>query len=159
MEETVNKVEYEQQITRDAFAVHLEQMENEIADLKKQLAEKKEERRPLVNSNIQNTNTQQQPDLTAIMQWMATQAASKDKENQPKKPKSKRIRNDLGNGERSVRRYPDCNDYCHTCGFDISPNHLPCRHKKPGHDNTATITNCKGGCPRNCHFYKGPFTA
>ena len=35
VEETVNKVEYEQQITRDAFAEHCKQMENEIADLKK----------------------------------------------------------------------------------------------------------------------------
>ena len=86
-------------------------MENEIADLKKQLAEKKEERKPLVNSNIQNTNTQQQPDLTAIMRWIATKTTSNDKENQPKKPKSKRIRNDLGNGERSVQQYPDYNNY------------------------------------------------
>ena len=81
-------------------------METKIADLKKQLAEKKEERKPLVNSNIQNANTQQLPDLTAIMQWMTTQAASNNKENQPKQPKSKRIRNNLGNGEGSVRQFP-----------------------------------------------------
>ena len=46
------------------------------------------------------------------------------------------IRNDLGNGERSKRRYPDSTNYCPSCGYDIKPTHTPgtCTNRKACHN-------------------------
>ena len=61
--------------------------------------------------------------------------------------------NDLPNGERTFRRYPDTNGYCWSCGFDVSPNHK-CPVKKPGHKDEATVENRMEGSERNLHLYK-----
>ena len=64
------------------------------------------------------------------------------------------IRNDLGNGERSKRRYPDSTNYCPSCGYDIKPTHTPgtCTNRKACHNEAATLTNKMGGVTTNCHF-------
>ena len=41
-----------------------------------------------------------------------------------------RARNDLRNGQRSVRRYSGRNNYCWSCGFDIKHNIENCEYKK-----------------------------
>jgi hypothetical protein len=66
--------------------------------------------------------------------------------------------NDLPNGQRSKRRHPTSDSYCHTCGFDLPPKHdsKTCRWKKDGHKDSATITNKMGGSERNCFHYKSP---
>ena len=64
------------------------------------------------------------------------------------------IRNDLPNGERTRRRYPDSTSYCPSCGYDIKPTHTPasCANKKAWHNNAATLENKMGGVTTNCHF-------
>ena len=64
------------------------------------------------------------------------------------------IRNDLGNGNRSKRRYPDSTSYCPSCGYDIKPTHTPstCTNQKDCHNEAATLTNKMGGVTTNCHF-------
>ncbi|OEU17011.1 hypothetical protein FRACYDRAFT_239612 [Fragilariopsis cylindrus CCMP1102] len=64
------------------------------------------------------------------------------------------IRNDLGNGERSKRRYPDSTNYCPSCGYDIKPTHTPgtCTNRKACHNEAATLANKMGGVTTNCHF-------
>ena len=64
------------------------------------------------------------------------------------------IRNDLGNGNRSKRRYPDSTNYCPSCGYDIKPTHTPstCTNRKDCHNEAATLTNKMGGVTTNCHF-------
>ena len=64
-----------------------------------------------------------------------------------------RARNDLGNGQRSVRRYSGSNNYCWSCGFDIKHNSENCEYKKEGHNTSATITNRMGGSDTNCLHY------
>ena len=61
-----------------------------------------------------------------------------------------RARNDLGNGQRGVRRYSGSNNYCWSCGFDIKHNSENCEYKKEGHNPSATITNRMGGSDTNC---------
>ena len=65
--------------------------------------------------------------------------------------------NDLPNGQRSKRRHPDSDSYCHSCGYDLPPTHISktCRWKKDGHNDEATITNKMGGSERNCFYFKG----
>ena len=64
------------------------------------------------------------------------------------------ILNDLGNGQRSKRRYPDSTSYCSLCGYDIKPTHTSgtCTNRKTNHNEAATITNKLGGVTTNCHF-------
>ena len=64
------------------------------------------------------------------------------------------IRNDLPNGERTRRRYPDSTSYCPSCGYDIKPTHTPasCANKKAWHNDAATLENKMGGVTTNCHF-------
>ena len=64
-----------------------------------------------------------------------------------------RSRNDLENGQRSVRRYSGSNNYCWSCGFDIKHNSEHCEYKKEGHNTSATITNQMGGSDTNCFHY------
>jgi hypothetical protein len=63
--------------------------------------------------------------------------------------------NDLPNGQRSKRRHPDSDSYCHSCGYDLPPKHdsKSCRWKKDGHKEGATIMNKMGGAERNCFHY------
>jgi hypothetical protein len=53
--------------------------------------------------------------------------------------------NDLPNGQRSKRRHPTSDSYCHSCGYDLPPEHdsKTCKWKK-------TATEC------NCFHYKSP---
>ena len=64
------------------------------------------------------------------------------------------IRNDLPNGERSKRRYPESTAYCPSCGYDIKPTHTPsnCTNRKACHNEAATLANKLGGVTTNCHF-------
>ena len=64
------------------------------------------------------------------------------------------IRNDLPNGERSKRRYPDSTSYCPSCGYDIKPTHTPtnCTNRKACHNVAATLADKMGGVTTNCHF-------
>ena len=64
------------------------------------------------------------------------------------------IRNDLPNGERTKRRYPDSPNYCPSCGYDIKPTHTPgnCTNRKKCHNEAATLENKMGGVTTNCHF-------
>ena len=62
-------------------------------------------------------------------------------------------RNDLGNGQRSVRRYSGSNNYCWSCVFDIKHNSKNCEYKKERHNTSATITNQMGGSDTNCFHY------
>ena len=64
------------------------------------------------------------------------------------------IRNDLPNGERTRRRYPDSTNYCPSCGYDIKPTHFPtnCTNRKSFHNVAATLANKMGGVTTNCHF-------
>ena len=64
------------------------------------------------------------------------------------------IRNDLPNGERSKRRYPDSTSYCPSCGYDIKQTHTPtnCTNRKACHNEAATLENKLGGVTTNCHF-------
>ena len=64
-----------------------------------------------------------------------------------------RARNDLGNGQRSVRCYSGSNNYCWSCGFDIKHNSENCEYKKEGPNPSATITNQMGGSDTNCFHY------
>lgn len=63
-------------------------------------------------------------------------------------------RNDLGDGQRSVRRY-DNNNYCWTHGFDIAPSHTSdnCPAPADGHCRQATIEDRRGGSTRNVFHY------
>ena len=65
--------------------------------------------------------------------------------------------NDLPGGERTVRRHPNSNAYCSSCGFDLPEAHTSatCKHQKAGHNKAHTITNRVGGSTRNCFHYKG----
>ena len=67
--------------------------------------------------------------------------------------RSYRARNDLGNGQRSVRRYSGSNNYCWSCGFDIKHNSENCEYQKEGHNPSATIANQMGGSDANCFHY------
>ena len=65
--------------------------------------------------------------------------------------------NDLGDGKRSFKRYPNTHGYCWSCGYDVSPNHK-CgpRSRKVGHTpdkDAATVTNQMDGSMRNMHLY------
>ena len=62
--------------------------------------------------------------------------------------------NDLGDGKRSFKRYPDTHGYCWSCGYDVHLKHK-CgpRSRKLGHKNKATVTNLMGGSERNMHLY------
>jgi hypothetical protein len=77
----------------------------------------------------------------------------------PQEKKSKRQwatnDNDLPNGQRSKRRHPTSDSYCHSCGYDLPPKHdsKSCRWKKDGHKEGATIKNRMGGAERNCFHY------
>ena len=75
-----------------------------------------------------------------------TGGKKKRKPNPPNWP-----RNNLGGGQRDTRRYPGCDNYCHTCGFDIHPTHnsATCPRKGPNHKDDATILDMKGGCKKN----------
>ena len=64
-----------------------------------------------------------------------------------------RARNDLGNGQISVRRYSGSDNYCWSCGFYIKHNSENCEYKKEGHNPSATITNRMGGSDTNCFHY------
>ena len=64
-----------------------------------------------------------------------------------------RARNDLVNGQRSVRCYSGSNNYCWSCGFDIKHNSENCEYKKEGHNKSATITNRMGESDTNCFHY------
>ena len=64
--------------------------------------------------------------------------------------------NNMRGGERSVRRFPDSNIYCWSCGFNLKPNHHDnggCSWKSDGHKDEATIENCMGGSTRNCFHH------
>ena len=64
------------------------------------------------------------------------------------------IQNDLPNGGRSKRRYPDSTSYYPSCGYDIKPTHTPttCTNRKACHNEAATLANKMGGVTTNCHF-------
>ncbi|WP_288992558.1 hypothetical protein [uncultured Marinobacter sp.] len=64
--------------------------------------------------------------------------------------------NDLPNGQRSKRRHPKSDTYCHSCGYDLPPKHdsKSCKWKKDGHKDGATILNKMSGSERNCFHYK-----
>lgn len=74
----------------------------------------------------------------------------------PKSGGKRPPRNDLPNGERSVRRYPGSKAYCWSCGYDLSEDHTSatCKWKKPGHKDNATFENKMGGSTRNCFHRK-----
>lgn len=58
--------------------------------------------------------------------------------------------NDLPkNGEQSKRRFPGSDTYCWSCGYNVAPNHHPCRWKKARHQEDATRDDIKGGSTRN----------
>ena len=64
--------------------------------------------------------------------------------------------NDMPNGERSERCYPDSDVYCWSCRFDLQEDHLKdggCSYKKYGHKDEATIENRMGGSTRNCFHH------
>ena len=79
---------------------------------------------------------------------------TKGKEKKKSKFGTNYIPNDLINGQRSKRRYPDSTSYCPSCGYDIKPTHTPvtCTNRKTDHNEAATITNKMGGVTTNCHF-------
>ena len=83
-----------------------------------------------------------------------TPTATKGKEKKKRKFRTNYIPNDLGNGQRSKRRYPESTSYCPSCGYDIKPMHTPvtCTNRKKNHNGAATITNKMGGVTTNCHF-------
>ena len=66
------------------------------------------------------------------------------------------IPNDLGNGERSKRRYSDSTEYCPSHGYDIKPGHTPvsCTNRKDCHNELATIDSKMGGVTTNCFHHK-----
>ena len=70
---------------------------------------------------------------------------------------AKFIPNDLGNGQRSKRRYPESTSYCPSHGYDIKLDHraVTCSNRKEFHKEEATITHRMGGVPTNCHFHTG----
>ena len=66
--------------------------------------------------------------------------------------------NDLIDGQRSKRRYPESMAYCSTCGFDVHPRHGDggnCRQSRanPNHNPNARASNTMGGSQRNMHLY------
>ena len=68
------------------------------------------------------------------------------------------FRNDKKGGERSVRRWPNSDVYCWSCGYDLREDHHTknpggCRWKKYGHKDDATIENRMGGSTRNCFHH------
>ena len=65
--------------------------------------------------------------------------------------------NDLGGGQRSVRRFPLLNHYCHSCGYDIKHFNAECKWKEKGHIDCATITNRMGGNTKNSFHFTGTF--
>ena len=64
------------------------------------------------------------------------------------------IPDNLGNGQRSKRRYPDSTSYCPSCRYDFKPTHTltSCTNRKDNHNEAATLTNKMGGVTTNCHF-------
>lgn len=66
--------------------------------------------------------------------------------------------NDLPNGERTKRNYPNSNSYYSTCVFNLYPKHnrKSCFYKKknPNHNDAATIENMFGGSTRKTFHYK-----
>ena len=83
-----------------------------------------------------------------------TDSTTKTKERKKGKFGTNFIPNDLGNGQRSKRRYPNSTNYCPSCGYDIKPTHTPtsCTNRKDFHNEAATLTNKMGGVSTNCHF-------
>ena len=108
----------------------------------------KEEMMQMFTKSIQNL---QQGQHTEINPKGTNVPEKKTKKN---KFETNEIPNDLGEGQRSKRRYPDSTNYCPSCGYDIKPTHtsVTCTNQKSFHNKAATIDNCMGGVSTNCHF-------
>ena len=83
-----------------------------------------------------------------------TQTKVAGKEKKKSKFGTNYIPNNLGEGQRSKRQYPDLTSYCPSCGYDIKPTPTPasCTNRKSFHNEAATIDNRMRGVSTNCHF-------
>jgi hypothetical protein len=114
------------------------------------------------------SNEMSQMITTMLQAVMAAQAQTSPKkqnggDNSTQEKKGKRQwttqDNDLPNGQRSKRRHPTSDSYCHSCGYITYHPNMTARHSngKDGHKDSATIKNkMMGGTKRNCFHYKSP---
>ena len=95
--------------------------------------------------------------LQAMMAAQGSKVTPKQQERRPGKRPWNINDNDLPNGQRSKRRHPESDAYCHSCGYDLPPVHTSktCKWKKEGHIDEATINKKMGGSERNCFHFKG----
>ena len=114
------------------------------------------------NGGTSTTSTVSKEDMMQMFaQFTKNFNPEQTKENNRQAPKKKNkfgakfIPNDLGNGQRSKRRYPESTSYCPSHGYDIEPDHtaVTCSNRKAFHKEEATITNRMGGVSTNCHFH------
>ena len=68
--------------------------------------------------------------------------------------KQSRHRKQRGPPKKRTKRSYTNDNYCFTHGFDIDDDHTSssCWNKCPGHNNTATVTDRKGGSEKNLHL-------
>jgi hypothetical protein len=61
------------------------------------------------------------------------------------------------NCTKNTKLYSSSNNYCWSCGFDVSKIHVSntCGYKLPGHQDTATGADTKGGTLKDKEFSKG----
>jgi hypothetical protein len=67
--------------------------------------------------------------------------------------RNRQLRDNDKNGKRNTRRYTNDN-YCWTCGFDISHTSMVCKYTNDNadHKKEATASNTMGGSQRNMHL-------
>ena len=158
------QIKEQQENTECMAQVQLQQAQT-IADLRNELK--------LVQNHQANAAYPAKPEKTATPTTGTDQAAqmtamfkafmdNSNKENNNNTSRSSGRRrhnrqdNDLPGGERTVRRHPNSNACCSTCGFDLPEAHTSatCKHQKEGHNKAHTVTNRVGGSTRNCFHCK-----
>ena len=130
----------------------------ELQNLKDHQANVLQHRQPL--QSLQPTTNTNDATLTALLELLQQNTSGSKTSSGGKTSTRRQLHNpnDLPNGERSVRHYPNSASYCSTCGFDLDPwhNSKTCNYKKknPKHNDAATITDTKGGSTCNTFHYK-----
>ena len=157
----------------------LQSIERRIKELEEQKNAAEERERALIaaaaasvattpqTSNLTSPNNKNQEDkLQQIFDALKPQGGGTNttkgrRNNNPNSVNYKRdVPNDLVDGQRSSRRYPNCMSYCFKCGFDLAPTHGSmnngrCPYVEPNETfkKEATMENTMGGSQRNMHLY------
>jgi hypothetical protein len=138
----------------------IQQLREELTALKEKQSQS--QRSPLAPTQTANQATAPPPASdtnTKLLETLIT--IVKQQKQQPKKRAHQKYPKHTRNipGElRKVRRYPDNDNYCHRCGYDIVDAHTSatCKYVTPEqrktHQPTATADNPMGGSMKNMHL-------